>query len=170
MEEPAQQPNDTTPPVLNELEQVKAQAEEFKAGWQRAVADYKNLQKEVEQRKSEWAKMSEQYIVEEFIPVYSNFKKAFSHHPTLDGSESAKQVQNWINGIGYIQKQFSDVLKAHGVEEIKTIGEQFDPAKHEAAGEEAADGKQPGEIIREVDGGYTMNGKIIKVAKVILAK
>lgn len=143
---------------------------EYKQGWQRAVADYKNLQKEVESRKSEWAKMSEQYILEEFLPVYSNFKKAFAHHPDLSASESAKQIQNWINGIGHIQKQFGDVLKAHNVVEIKTVGEIFDLKLHETAGEEDVEGKKPGEIIREVDGGYTMNGKVIKVAKVIIAK
>lgn len=152
-------------------EKMKKECDEYKSGWQRALADYKNLQKETVERRGEWARMSEIQILEEFIPVYDNFKKAFSHHPELkDDSEEHKQMKNWTDGIGYIMKQFGDVLKAHNVEEIKTAGEKFDARWHEAVGEEEAEGKEPGTIIREVDGGYKMNEKVIKVAKVILAK
>ena len=56
-------------------------------------------------------------------------------------------------------KQFADVLKQHGVEEIKTVGEKFDPNLHEAVGHEGGNPKiktKAGEIIREVAGGYKM--------------
>ena len=67
-------------------------------------------------------------------------------------------------------KQFGDVLKAHNVEDIKTVGEKFDPKFHESVGEEGAEGQEAGAIVREVDGGYVMGGSVIKVAKVIIAK
>lgn len=149
---------------------VSGSAEEYKSAWQRALADYKNLQKETQDRRAEWVSMSEQQIVEEFIPVYDNFKKAFAHHPELKSSdENNKQIQNWINGIGYIQKQFQEVMKNHNVEEIKTVGEMFDPRRHETVGEEESD-KPHGTILKEADGGYTMGARVIKVAKVIIAK
>ena len=143
-------------------------SDEYKQGWQRAVADYQNLQKETRERRQEWVEMSEQQILEEFIPVYNNFKKAFAHHPNI-GGENEKQLQNWINGIGFIQRQFAEVMRAHKVEEIKTVGEKFDPAFHEAVGSEASD-QAHGIILKEIDGGYTMNGRVIKVAKVIIAE
>lgn len=162
---------DNDPPECKNCSVVRAEAEEYKQGWQRAVADYQNLQKEMTAKRGEWAELSEQYILEEFIPVYDNFKKAFAHHPVLaDSDEAHKQVQNWINGIGYIRKQFSEVLKSHKVEEIKTRGEKFDPRFHEGAGEESTEGFEPGTVVREVDGGYVMNGRVVKVAKVIIAK
>ncbi|OGH82112.1 MAG: nucleotide exchange factor GrpE, partial [Candidatus Magasanikbacteria bacterium RIFOXYB1_FULL_40_15] len=55
-----------------EVEELKIQCEEYKAGWMRAQADYQNLQKEVENRRSEWARMSEAQILEDFIPVYDH--------------------------------------------------------------------------------------------------
>ncbi len=143
---------------------------EYKLGWQRALADYKNLQNETARQRSEWATFSEQQILEEFIPVYDNFKKAFAHNPAVPGDEEGKKMQNWINGIGFIMKQFVEILKTHQVEEIKTVGEKFDPAKHEAVGDEPADGHEPGIIIRETDGGYVLGGRVIKVAKVIISK
>ena len=154
----------------DEQKDLLDQCAEYKQGWQRAVADYKNLQKETSERRQMLFEMSEQQILEEFVPVYDNFKKAFAHHPILqETDETHKQVQNWINGIGHIQRQFAEVMKAHKIEEIKTVGEKFDPARHEAVGEESND-QEPGMILREVDGGYTMGGRVIKAAKVVISK
>lgn len=153
------------------LREKSADSEDYKTSWQRATADYQNLKKEVEMRRAEWAQMSEQQILEEFIPVYDNFKKAFA--AKLDAGEATdaiKKWENWKQGIQYIMKQFSDVLKAHQVEEIKTVGEKFDPTKHESVGEEENDNYKTGMICREAEGGYTKNGRIIKPAKVILSK
>ncbi len=149
----------------------KKEADEYKQGWQRALADYNNLQKETKHRMAEWVQMSEQQILEEFIPVYDNFKKAFAHHPELNTStDESKKIKNWIDGIGYIMKQFGEVLKAHKVEEIKTVGQKFDPKFHETVGEEEVEGKESGEIVKEVDGGYMLGEKMIKAAKVVVAK
>jgi molecular chaperone GrpE len=152
-------------------EQVKKESEGYKQGWQRALADYNNLQKETKSRMSEWIQMSELQILEEFIPVYDNFKKAFAHHPELDiTTEEGKRIKNWVDGIGYIMKQFGEVLKNHKVEEIKTVGEKFDPKMHETVSEEEMEGKEHGEIVKEMDGGYMMGERVVKVAKVIIAK
>lgn len=145
--------------------------EEYKKDWQRALADYKNLQKETSERRAEWAQMSKANILEDFIPVYDNFKSAFFHHPVLQAdNEEHKQIKNWIDGIGFIMKQFGDVMKSHGVEEIKTVGEKFDPNMHESMGEEEVEDKEVGTILKELVSGYKMGGKVIKAAKVIIAK
>ncbi len=146
-------------------------AEEYKKDWQRALADYKNLQKETTERRSEWAQMSKTMILEDFIPVYDNFKTAFFHHPLLSAdNDEHKQIKSWVDGIGYIMKQFGDVMKSHGIEEIKTIGEKFDPSLHESVGEEESAGTESGMIVKEASGGYKMAGKVVKVAKVIISK
>lgn len=139
--------------------------EEYKQGWQRAQADYQNLVRETNERKTELVRMSEWQIIEEFLPVYDNFKKAFAAEP----GEINDACRNWMKGIEYIMKQFGDVLVAHNVEPIKTVGEAFNPALHDALAEEDGDG-EPGIIIKEVDAGYTMNGKVLKVAKVTIIK
>ena len=152
-----------------DLEKLTQECEEYKTGWQRAVADYQNLKKEMESNRQELFQWSEEKILSEFIPVYDNFKKAFDHHPELDGAdEFHKKVQNWVNGIGFIKKQFEDVLKSHDVEEIKIEG-KFDPQLHDAVAEEESELEHES-IIRAVESGYTMKGKVIKVAKVVVSK
>lgn len=136
---------------------------DYKDKWLRAQADYSNLVKETNARRAEWVAYSEAQILEEFLPVYDNFCKAFAH----EIRNGEKDFESWKKGIEYIMQQFWTVLKNHNIEKIETIGKQFDPNMHEAVGQESMEGKQEGEIIREVDSGYSMRGKVIKVAKVI---
>jgi len=142
----------------------KQEAEEYKSGWQRALADYKNLQREVSERRGEWARLSEQQVLEEFIPVYDHLRMA------IQGVKNKEQGINdpWVDGVNHVLRQFAEILKSHGVEEIKTVGEIFNPELHEAVGEE--EGEEEGKILREIFAGYTMNGKVIRPAKVIVTK
>jgi molecular chaperone GrpE len=174
--EPVEEASEQTKSENNNQEAIEkktncAKCVEYKAGWQRAQADYINLQREIDLKRSEWAQMSEYLILSDFIPVYENFKTAFNHHPELNAdNEEHKQMKNWADGIGYIMKQFGDVLKNHGIEEIKTIGEKFDPAFHEAVGEEEKEDAEAGAILKEIEGGYKMGEKVLKPAKVIVCK
>lgn len=160
--EEKQQDQQPEEPIEKSLEE---QCNEYKAGWQRAQADYQNLKKQVDEQRSEWAKMSAMHVIQDFIPVLDNFKKAFAT-PIESGD---KQWENWKKGIEYIMKQYEKVLEDHGVTTIKTIGETFDPTLHEAVGEEESD-KETGTILKEIDAGYKLSNKILKVAKVIISK
>jgi molecular chaperone GrpE len=75
-----------------------------------------------------------------------------------------------VEGVKYVLKQFADILKAHGVEEIRTVGEKFDPKYHEAAGEEEVEGKEAGGVVKEVSGGYKVGERVIRAARVIISK
>ena len=148
-----------------DCEKFKTEAEEYKIGWQRALADYQNLQKETSSRRTEWAQISEQQILEEFIPVYEHLKTAVACHSREGGNPDA-----WIDGVKHVLKQFADIFKAHGVEEIKTMGEKFDPKYHEAVGYEAVEGAGEEEIVKEISGGFKMGDRVIKAAKVMVNK
>ena len=147
-------------------EKLELECAEYKSGWQRALADYKNLQTEIEKRRGEWAQMSETQVLNDFLPVYEHLKLALSME---HGAWSIEQ-EDWRKGIEHIMKQFGDVLRAHGLEEIKTVGEQLDLKFHEAVGEEAVEGIEAGKIVKEVETGYVMVGRVVKAAKVIVAK
>ncbi|MCX6782073.1 MAG: nucleotide exchange factor GrpE [Candidatus Magasanikbacteria bacterium] len=140
---------------------LKNECEQYKTGWQRALADYQNLQKEMSARRAEWAEMSEQQILEEFIPVYEHLKMA------VQGTDDNS---SWLEGVKHVLKQFADILKNHGVEEIKTVGEKFNPELHEAVGYEPMEGVGEDEIIKEISSGFKMGERVIRAAKVIVTK
>ena len=147
------------------LEKIKKEMEHYRNGWQRAQADYQNLKKETETKRSEQIRMSEWQVLEEFLPLYDHLKKAIEHAP----KEENKLWQNWSQGIGFIKKQFGDILKQHRIEEIKTVGEMFNPTKHECVSEEGSD-QADGIVLKELETGYEMGGKILKATKVIISK
>ena len=137
------------------------QAEEYLNGWKRAKADYLNLKKENETASAELAQFVAGGMFLKFLPVYDGLKKACAMENSGD---------KWVEGILNIKKQFEEVFKKFGVEEIKTVGEKFNPEFHEAVSREKKDSVEADIILEEVSGGYMMNGKTIIAAKVIVAE
>ena len=99
-------------------------------------------------------------IIASFLPVIDNLEKAAAAE-TKD--ESYKQ------GLELVLKQFTDVLTKFGVEEIKTVGETFDPELHDAVSSIQDDTKKEKEIVQEFRKGYKIGTKIIRHAMVVVA-
>ena len=141
-----------------EIENSRKQADEYLNGWKRAKADYLNLKKEMEAQNKEIREWLSKIFLLPMLEIMDNFDRA----GTLDA------------GIENIKKQFQDFLKANGVEEMKVVGEKFDPLKHEAV--ESVEGGPPaqagesGRIIEEVRRGYLVNGEVLRPAKVKVYK
>lgn len=150
--------------LKKELEEMKKQAEENLAGWQRAKADYANFKKEVEERRKEVVEYANAAFMAEVLPVYSTFKLAMKHIP----EESEKL--DWVIGIRHIQMQFQTFLAKYKISEIKTVGEKFDHNLHEAVAYEEKDGYDSDTVFDEVSAGYMLDGKILMPAKVKIAK
>jgi molecular chaperone GrpE len=143
-----------------------SQCEEYKAGWQRAVADYRNLQKETQDKRAESALDLKILSIAMFLPVYENLLKAFAHMPEGESS----QWSSWGNGLRYVVKQFEDILESLDVQRIKTVGERFDPSVHEAVQSRAAlTNEADGYILEEVEPGFKIGDRILKPAKVIVS-
>ncbi len=151
--------------INQELEKYKKQAEEYLAGWQRAKADFINFKRQNEQEKEEWVKFSNSNLILQLLPVLDNLQLANNQQPEI----SDDQIQKWIKGIEHIQRQFENILKDLGLEKIKTVGEKFNPEIHESVGKEK-DGEVKNQIIKEIQVGYAMYGKIIRPAKVIIGE
>ena len=158
VDEPITQPNNN-----EEIEKLKAQCEEYLNGWKRAKADYVNFKKEMEEKQRSFFDLANAAFIMEVLPIYDNLKKAILVMP-------AEQNNSWVEGVKQIKKQFEDILKVYGIEEIKTIGEKFNPEFHEAVNKEKKEGVAADIIISESSSGYLMNGKVLLVAKVIVAE
>lgn len=150
--------------LKRDLELAKKLAEDYLNGWKRAKADYLNLRKEVDKEKGELIAMANAGLLLELLPIYDHFKLALSHAP-----ESAKD-QEWVKGLEHIRRQFQDLLKRLNVEEVKTVGEPFNPEEHEAVGSEKRDGAAPDTILEEVKPGYRLAGRLLQPAKVKVAE
>lgn len=150
--------------IQKELEECRKQKEEYLAGWQRARADFLNYKKEEAEHVSDLLKYSAENFISGILPVLDSFEMAKKTLP-----EAAKSDGN-IRGMLQIEIQLLDFLKKQGLEEIKSAGEKFDPNFHDIAGEEETEGAEQGAIIEEVQRGYTFQGRVIRPARVKIAK
>lgn len=147
-----------------ELEECRKQKDEYLAGWQRARADFLNYKKEEMERFKEIMKYGSQELILKILPILDSLEKAETQIP------SDFKDNEWVKGISQVRSQLQDFLKKEGVEEIKTIGKKFDPNFHEAVEKVEVENKKSGEIIKEIQKGYTLNGKVIRPAKVKITK
>lgn len=123
----------------------------------RTAAELQNFRRRAQEEKQDFARFAKAEFMLELLPVVDNFRRASGHIP-----EELRE-NDWTRGIVAIEGQFENVLKNLGLEPIPTTGEQFNPHLHQAIEE------VPGEkniIIKEVQKGYTMGGKILRPAHV----
>jgi len=147
-----------------QLKECQKQKEEYLAGWQRSRADFLNYQKEKMERIGEILKYGKVELVLKILPILDNFEIVEKKI-----SPSLKNDAN-IKGLLQIKTQLLDFLKNQGVEEIKTIGQKFDPNFHEVVEEVETKDKKSGVIIEEVQKGYLLYGKVLRPAKVRVSK
>lgn len=148
----------------NELDELKAKADEYLNGWKRAKADYLNYKKESEGKMKDMIQFANAKLISEIIPIYENFKLAIRHIPEEDKNK------DWVMGFSHIKKQFQDFLESLGIKEIKTVGEKFNPEIHEALDSAENDEYDSDIIFEEISAGYTLHDKVLKPAQVKVTK
>ena len=155
-------------PVINpqpELEEKLAAAEkqrdEYLGGWQRAKADFINYKKEEFARMEEMAQYGSEDIIKDFITVLDNFDLG------LRALEKSGPVEK---GVYLIRSQIEDILKKRGLAKFNLKpGDPFDPNIAEAMTEVESD-RSPGSIVEEIEPGYRLHDKVLRAARVIIAK
>lgn len=144
------------------LQKCEVERKEYLDGWQRAKADYVNYKNEEGRRMEDMARFITAGFVQDILPVLDSFDLAL---------HSSKGVAPEVErGILLIRTQFEDVLKRRGTEGIKvTPGDIFNPEIHESIGEVDSDFSE-GVVAEEVQRGYILRGKVLRPARVRLAK
>lgn len=145
--------------------------EEYLAGWKRAQADYANLKRQTDKEKAEFALYANENLLEKLLPAIDQFEMALTFRPELKNlqDEDQKKLSNWMNGLDAVRTSWESVFKEIGLEKILTDG-TFDPLVHEAVTEEADADAEDGKIIRCLQAGWRLNGKLLRPARVTVAK
>ncbi len=138
-------------------ENLQEQLTELDNQLKRAVADYHNLEKRIQEGRSELSKWATKDLIERLLPVLDNLETA------LQGAEPDSP---WYKGVEMAAKQFKEVLKSEGVDEIEADGE-FDPTLHEAV--DTRDGES-NMILEVAKKGYTLNGAVLRPAQVVVGR
>lgn len=161
--EPAEE-GDELEKLEKELEEAKTKAAEYLDGWQRAQAEFSNYKKRQAADRAQWTELANATLLRKLLPVVDDFERAIASLP-----HSLSKL-TWCEGVGLIKYKLDAVLESEGVKPIATEGESFDPRCHEAVTYEEAEGHEEGQIIGEVQRGYTLGERVLRPALVRVAK
>jgi molecular chaperone GrpE len=150
--------------LQEELEQARGQAAEYLEGWQRAQAEFSNYKRRQEAERAQTAMLANAMLLRKLLPVVDDFERAMA---TLPGSLGQL---TWCEGVLLIQHKLRALLESEGVKPIETEGQAFDPRYHEAVTYEEVSDREEGQIIGEVQRGYTLGERVLRPALVRVAK
>ena len=134
-----------------------AEDEALMAKYQRLMADFQNYKRRTEKEKNDIYAYANEKLILGLLEVIDNFERAVL-------SETADE--KYAEGMEMIFKQLKGVLEKSGLEEIKALGEGFDPNFHNAVMTEDNDQFESGSVTEVLQKGYTLNGKVIRPSMV----
>lgn len=164
-EEQAPEPGDELSILKEKLKEQGKHLEEYLKYIQYLKADFENYKKRVFKEKQEIWELSKEDLIRGLLPIVDNFERAINSFS--DGSSNSKDI---IEGINIIYRQLKECLANLGVSEINTENEIFNPDLHEVISYEDTKEYPHGFILEEVQKGYKLKDRVIRVSKVKVAR
>jgi len=150
---------------LDQNEKLKTELADTKDKYLRLFAEFDNFKKRSAKEKREYSLVAGQDIIKDLLPVLDDIKRANANYVKDNNAETFAQ------GAQLIFEKFTKVLQQKGLKEIESIGKDFDVEQQEAIAEIPAPNEEfKGKVLDEVEAGYTLNGTIIRYAKVVVGK
>ena len=128
--------------------------------YKRVLAEFENFKKRSQKERELLYNSILSDVIESILPVVDNLENA---------SKVETEDTKYKEGIELVLKQLKDVLQSKGIEEIKTVGETFDPNLHEAVSSVEDESKGEKEIIEEYRKGYKIGNRVIRHSMVVVA-
>ena len=152
--------------LRSDLKICHKEKDEYLTGWQRSKADYINLQKELNQVRSDSRYFAKEEVINSMLPALDSFDMAFGNKEAWE-----KVDENWRKGIEYIYQQFTKSLEDLNVSKINEVNIDFDPNIHEPMDTVETEEKDlDHKIANIIQAGYKMQDKIIRPARVTVYK
>jgi molecular chaperone GrpE len=151
-----------------ELNSQKEQAGKYRDELLRRAADFENFRKQKERESMMASSRALENMIRELLPVIDDVKRLLAHAP-LD-SESTSEARPYIEGVQMVKKNLEKWLDEKGVKAIESKGMKLDVNFHEAISQIDHPDAEPDTIVEEYQTGYLLGEKVIRHAKVIVAR
>lgn len=146
---------------LNKEEQL----DEYKDKYFRLLAETENMRKRMQKERQDMTRFSIEQVFADLLAPLDNMENALHFTEKMSGD-----VRNWATGFQMILSQFKDAMQNHGIVPFSSIGEQFDPQRHEAVEVEETIEHAEGTILQEFTKGYKSKERTVRPARVKVAK
>jgi molecular chaperone GrpE len=156
-------PADVAPAPPDRALALERERDDFKDRWLRKTAEFDNYRRRVERERREQADQAVVDLISELLLVVDDFDRAL----TVDAGDGAAAYRK---GVELIHAKFHDMLRKMGVRPIEALGADFDPNIHQAVIQEVSPDHREGEVIGELQKGYTLHDRLLRPTMVKVAK
>ncbi|MCF7887008.1 MAG: nucleotide exchange factor GrpE [Candidatus Omnitrophica bacterium] len=146
------------------IEKQKKEYQDLLDRYLRFQAEFDNYRKRSLQEKAGFIRFANQSLISELIGILDNFELSIKY------ADEKNDFKLMHQGVDMIIKQLHALLKSKGLEKIKTVGEKFDPHKHDALTIVEDQDVDSDTVVEELQTGYLLSGRILRPAKVKVAK
>jgi molecular chaperone GrpE len=147
-----------------QLENALADAEKYREGWQRTLADFSNYKKRIDRDQALVYQNASGSILKRYLAVADDMERALKNRPQHgDGAV-------WAEGIELIYRKFRTIMESEGITPIEAEGKHFDPNLHEAITLEDSNDHESGYVIEIVQQGYMLGDRVLRPALVRVAR
>lgn len=145
-----------------ELDALRAERDELRDRFMRALADAENSRKRSEKDRRDSERYGGSKLARDLLPVYDNLQRALG-----SSEETVEANAALIEGVELTLRELRSVFKKHGIEPISPeVGDKFDPKLHQAMFEAPLPGTKSGEIIQVSAEGFLLNDRLLRPAQV----
>jgi len=148
--------------LQEQLKKKDVELVEQKSDFLREKADLENFRKRLVKDKADAVQFANERLLKELVEIDDNMNRALNTPNT--------SLEGLKEGVEMIQKQFATFLKNQKVEPVEATGKPFDPSLHEVMTQLESEDHEENTVIQEYSTGYTLNGRILRSAKVVISK
>ncbi len=163
VENETEQTSEITGEQIEKIAKLEEQCADYLDKYQRCLAEFDNFRKRTTKEKASMYDDGVRSTIEKLLPVVDNLERAVAVQNQNNAEDS------FYKGVAMTLKQFQEILTSMGVEEIKALGETFNPNKHAAVAHEDNDEYGENVIILEMQKGYQYKDKVIRHSMVKVA-
>ncbi len=142
--------------------ELEKEVAEWKDKYLRSMAEFENFRRRSNQEKADWIKLATQDLALRICDVADNFDRALAQI----GGEAKEDA--FVKGVFMIEQQLRSVLEKEGVRRIEALGEEFDPALHEALAHIPSEYEE-NVVAAVIQNGYTMHDKVLRPVRVAVS-
>jgi molecular chaperone GrpE len=164
--EPAGEEADAGSGLAQELKKARAEAKEAKERMLRVAADADNTRKRAIKERDEAIKFGQEGLMRDLLTALDNLERTLDHIPEDNDDQVVSGLRQ---GLSMVLKQFQDTLARYNLIGFSSVGEMFDPARHEALSKKETDQSPPGTVLEEMHRGYMLHDRLLRAALVIVA-
>jgi len=150
--------------LKEKISEKEAEIKDMRDKYLRALADMDNYRKRMERELDSFRQYAQVEFFNKIIPVLDSFERA------MNGASVENDYEKYAQGIDIIYRQLKDALRSMGLEDFSSLGDVFDPARHEAVASVVNDEKPENTVVEEISKGYKVRERVIKPAKVLVSK